>query len=127
MLLLRTVCNTDWKGRPSHHVTLVAKTKALEEAIEAMNKNVAEWMAADIAADEYNAEDDLSDDWDEVRTTQILTTKTPDEILQMWRHKDRFEMRLQNVNRREFVDRSDDNLCTIVYHFLNDDHTYLKD
>ena len=57
MLVLRTVCCTDWKGRPSHTVVLIAKTESREEAIEAMNKDVEEWQAADLAADAESLEE----------------------------------------------------------------------
>lgn len=128
MLLLRTVCTTDWKGRPSHSVVLVAKTEGRKEALVAMDKDVAEWMAVDIAADEYNELSETDEEpeagWDKARAAELVATKTPAELLEMWRHEDRFEMRLEDADHREFVERMGGDLCTIVYHLLRDDHTY---
>lgn len=129
MLLLRTVCSTDWKGRPNHSVSLVATTEGRKDALAAMDKDVAEWMATDIAADEYNAMEgeEPEDGWDVRRAEELVATKTPEELKAMWQDgNSRFEMRLHDADHREFVERCDGDICTTVYHLLRDDHTYTE-
>ena len=131
MLLLRTVCSTDWKGRPNHSVVLVAKTEGRKEALKAMDADIAEWMAVDIAAQEYNelsdADEEPEEGWDERRAAELVATKTHEELKAMWQDGDsRFEMRLQDADHREFVERCDGDICTTVYHLLRDDHTYTE-
>lgn len=130
ILVVRTVCTTDWKGRPNHHVILIAKVETQEDAVEAMNKDAEKWMAVDIAASEFLEGEDgeHGDNWELERATEILATKTPTEILEMWMELDtgkRWEMKMQDATKvhREFVERNSDDaeFCTTVYHFLTDD------
>lgn len=128
MLLFRTVCSTDWKSRPSHSLVLIANPESRAAAIEAMDKDVVEWMAADIAADEYNAhegDEELPDGWDTARADELVATKTPKELLAIWITEDRFEMAVRHASHREFVEcDGDGNRCTTVYHLMDDDHEH---
>lgn len=137
MLVLRTICNTDWKGRPSHTVSLIAKVgmwkdeaKNREDAIEAMDKDVAKWMAVDIAADEWCEKENEGIEpeagSDTARAAELVATETPEKLLEMWRHQDRFEMRLEDADHREFVERCEGDCTTIVYHFLTDENEGLE-
>ncbi len=122
MLVLRTICTTDWKGRPNHRVVLVATTEDRVEAIKAMDADVAKWMAQDIAdEEENNGEQEIG--WANQRAADLLATKTHEELKAMWQDSEetRFEMRLHDADHREFVERMDGDTCTIVYHMLNDD------
>ena len=124
LLVFRTVCSTDWKGRPSHRLTLVAKTENREMAIAAMNKDISEWIAYDIVAEEYEEYEgtESEKDWNMRRVTELLATKTSTELLGMWRRQGRYEMKLQNKDHREFVERMDGSFCTTVYHILTEDY-----
>ena len=119
MLLLRTVCSTDWKGRPNHRVVRVAKTESREEIRSAMDKDVAKWMAEDIANDEWS--DDIVEDAN-ARAEELVATKTQAELQEMWQNSSRYEMRLHDADHREFVEKHDGDLCTTVYHLLSDQH-----
>ena len=107
MLVLRTVCTTDWKNRPNHRIVLVAKTENRKEAIEAMDKDVEGWQAADLA---YDLEDGFAE-----------PSKT-------WETSDRYEMSKEiGQDYREFLNQhGTGNLCTTVYHLLEDDHSYTE-
>lgn len=132
MLLFRTVCSTDNKNRPSHNLVFLAKSDNQAEIVEAMNKDVALWMANDIAVGMYNQlEEEVEDDWDLKQVAKLLATKTRDEIKAMWLEdcKDddrRFEMCLDSKTHREFVEvfTSVGYTCTTVYHLLDDDYKY---
>jgi hypothetical protein len=135
MLVLRTVCSTDWKGRPSHSVVLVAKTENRKEAIAAMDKDVAEWMAVDIAADEWNDKEqegiEPEEGSDVARTAELVATETPEELKHRWMEAsagNRWEMQMQDADHREFVERIGDSgeFCTTVYHLLKDNHEYTE-
>jgi len=144
MFLFRTTCNIDYKGRPNHMMVLVAKTENRRDAITMMNQDVANWMAVDIASLECCEADETEEEVDESqRVEDIQTRNTPAEILKMWTDGDsssddewaRFEMDLAPVlipntdtrykpDHREFVQRTEGDVYTIVYHFLGDDYKY---
>ena len=123
MHLFRTICSTDWKGRPSHMINLVASSDDRKWLIERMNEDVREWMCVDLAFQ--------NDEGDEAATADALNndkTVSNDEIKTDWSHEDRFEMRLYGgsgptPDHREFVERVDGEFSTTVYHFLADDFT----
>ena len=141
MLVLRTVCTTDWKGRPDHRVVLIAKIPIGVHVFEdkmaakaAMDKDVVKWMAADIANQEFLAmsEDDegepvvpdVDEDWELHRASSLLITETPDAIEKMWADtgEARWEMQAQYQFSRKFVENiGDSDICTTVYHLLTDD------
>ena len=131
MLLLRTVCTTDWKGRPGHDVRLVAQGDDQEALLEAMDRDVAEWQATDIAADEWceleNQGIEPEAGSDTAREQELLATKTPTEILEMWKiERQRWEMETPDQPKREFVQQAGEpgEWTTTVYHLLNDDFSY---
>lgn len=68
MQLFKTLCATDWKGRPEHTLTLVASAEG-EHAptargllLEFMGRDVEEWQERDRVADRQNAEADAATD-----------------------------------------------------------------
>lgn len=133
MLLFRTICSTDWKGRPSHSLVLVAKTANRKDAIEAMDKDVVEWMAVDAAADEYNerceAGDEPEDGWDTMRAKELAEESNPDFLKHRWMEGsagNRWEMQMSDADHREFVERLEGEWCTIVYHIQTDEHEYTE-
>ena len=149
MLVLRTVCTTDWKGRPDHSVVLVARAEDRESAKAAMDKDILKWMVVDIASQEVVAcdEDDepdfldlvglgpaarlvrdrlrrLDENWESDRASSLLITETPDVIEKMWADtgEARWEMQTQDEFSRKFVENiGDSDICTTVYHLLTDD------
>lgn len=139
MLVLRTVCTTDWKGRPDHSVVLVARAEDRESAKAAMDKDILKWMVVDIASQELLAmnEDDGwhtepvvpivavgDENWELHRASSLLITETPDAIEKMWADtgEARWEMQAQDQFSRKFVENiGDSDICTTVYHLLTDD------
>ena len=111
MLVLRTVCTTDWKGRPDHSVVLVARAEDRESAKAAMDKDILKWMVVDIASQELlamNEDDgwhtepvvppDIDENWELHRASSLLITETPDAIEKMWADtgEARWEMQAQH-------------------------------
>jgi len=148
MLVLRTVVTTDWKNRPDHRIVLIAK--GLENkiaAVAAMDNDILNWMAADIASQEFmemnedlgfpiNNEGepvmpDIDEAWELRRASELLTTKTSDEFEKKWAISGdvRYEMqKIQDKFGREFVETiGDTDLCTIVYHLMTDDFEPILD
>lgn len=137
MLVLRTVCTTDWKGRPDHSVVLVARAEDRESAKAAMDKDILKWMVVDIASQELlamNEDDgwhtepvvppDIDENWELHRASSLLITETPDAIEKMWADtgEARWEMQAQDQFSRKFVENiGDSDICTTVYHLLTDD------
>lgn len=137
MLVLRTVCTTDWKGRPDHRVVLVARAEDRESAKAAMDKDILKWMVVDIASQELlamNEDDgwhtepvvppDIDENWELHRASSLLITETPDAIEKMWADtgEARWEMQAQDQFSRKFVENiGDSDICTTVYHLLTDD------
>lgn len=148
MLVLRTVCTTDWKGRPDHRVVLIARigvgAHEFEDkaaAVAAMDKDILKWMVADIASQELlamNEDDDepvvpgpdFDEDWELHRASELLLTETPDTIEKMWADtgEARWEMQTQDEFSRKFVENiGDSDICTTVYHLLADDLEPIED
>jgi len=148
MLVIRTVCTTDWKGRPDHRVVLIAKIAVgaheFEDrvaAVAAMNEDILKWMVVDIASQELlamNEDDgwhtepvvspDIDENWELHRASSLLITKTPDAIEKMWADtgEARWEMQAQDEFSRKFSRKfveniGDSDICTTVYHLLTDD------
>lgn len=150
MLVLRTVCTTDWKGRPDHQVVLICSipfgssesrsilTSLRTHAVAAMDKDILKWMVADIASQELlamNEDDEGSlalvpdENWESHRASELLLTKTPDAIEKMWADtgESRWEMQIEDQFSRKFVEKiGDSDLCTTVYHLLTDDLRYIE-
>ena len=126
MLLLRTVCSTDWKGRPSHQVLCVARTEHRQRpltrkaAIEAMDADVREWMLNDLQVDEENSDEEQRAEWQRTGRGKPEEMDRPT-LEAAWKHTDRFEMSLTDADHREFVERMEGDFTTIVYHLLKDD------
>ena len=143
MLVLRTVCTTDWKGRPDHSVVLVARAEDRESAKAAMDKDILKWMVVDIASQELlamNEDDgwhtepvvppDIDENWELHRASSLLITETPDAIEKMWADtgEARWEMQAQDQFSRKFVENiGDSDICTTVYHLLTDDLEPIED
>jgi hypothetical protein len=92
MQLWRTVCSTDWQGRPHHALELIAETdyspSMLSRLIEQQNEDVAKWQAKEKEATEWAVEGY------------------------------RWEMDLDS-QLREFVEGSEGEWTTTVYHLVN--------
>lgn len=122
MQLFRTVCSTDFKSRPSHGLILVGtsvlgspefnKADRIEALKDLMDKDVRDWQAHDIAAEE--TEDGT---FDTKRIAELINDK---DLPLLWKHVDRFEMQLTDEDHREFVERMDGDRTTVVYHFFGD-------
>lgn len=101
MQLWRTDCNTDWKGRPWHSMTLIAQSDHRNRLLEAMDADVLEWQAAEIAS--YNE--------------SLEEGEGPDTV---WENDDRFEMERKDPKEpRSFSSGFDGEWCTTVYHILD--------
>jgi len=108
MQLWRTVCSTDWKGRPDHSLMLIAESDKTDRLIERQNEDVAEWQAQDIRNHNENLEDG------EEKTTEW--TIKPVETTHA---RCRWEMDSVNNGRlREFVEGSEGYWTTTVYHLV---------
>ena len=122
MQLFRTVCSTDWKSRPSHHLLLVGETNEADQQPAdriqilkgLMDKDVREFQAYDVATDEYDGSDDS---WLDKRASELVND--PD-LQGSWQNEDRFEMQTADSDHRAFVDRCDGDRTTTVYHFFGD-------
>ena len=102
MQLWRTDCSTDWKGRPWHSMKLIAQSDHRDRLLEAMDADVLEWQAAEIA--DYN---ESLEDGEEPRT------KWEDGY-------DRFEMdRKDPTELRKFSETNEGDCSTTVYHILD--------
>lgn len=138
MLLYKTACSTDYKGRPTHQLTLVARADTVEQARAAMDQDVVVWMANDLAMsqlDEVEEDEQTRNATTEERVAMYwaahqklaaeICTRTPEQIRSMWeQYPSRWEM--QDVDAapcREFVLSHEDGTSTLVYHILNDDMT----
>ena len=122
MQLFRTVCSTDFKSRPTHHLYLVGETNEVDQQPldrikilkDLMDKDVREWQAGDVAVDEYDGSDDS---WIDKRASELVDDPG---LSANWENEDRFEMQTDDSDYRAFVNRCDDDLTTIVYHFFGD-------
>lgn len=121
--VFRTVCNTDWKSRPDHELTIVGVVDTQEQAIKLMNDDVHGWMSSDVTVDDYNGmvESDCEpdDDWVNDRKIGYLKT-TPEELKKVWTHEDRWEMTLDDEESpcRKFAEVNECDRTTTVYHFI---------
>ena len=141
MLLVKTVCSTDWKGRPDHRVYFIARSDSKDLLIKAMNEDVVEWMICDIVDLEIEL---ANEDEDEVvcdemaemleepgthfrhrlrdyRSSRVaeLSKLSPKEIAKIWKNDERWEMELDDRSHREFVEGAEGEWQTTVYHLLN--------
>lgn len=137
MLLTKTTCSTDYKGRPSHQLVLVARTTTVDEAKAAMDRDVVNWMASDVAIsqlDEQDEDEQTRNATTEERValywsthqklTAEISTRNPADILSMWeQYPSRWEVQreIEEQPCREFVLSHEEGTCTLVYHMLNDD------
>ena len=129
MLLFRTICITDWKCRPNHDLLFLGQgTK--EELVRKIAVDVQHWQAEDVVADEACAlmdrDERIPEGFERRRAAEL--TADPDLGTKWEKSNRRFEMAVHPADQtgeREFadVDHEDGCRCTIVYHFLNDDHT----
>jgi hypothetical protein len=77
----RILCNTDWKGRADHILTLVAKVATQEYAVEALTADVEKCKVNDISDDNQMALEMAEDDGE----------PAPEPIT-VWENDNRFEM-----------------------------------
>lgn len=131
MLLLRTVCYTDWKGRPDHRVTFIADGYARKAILAAMDKDVAKWMANDLACIREGELEETgeAEDFDaDAYAAELLATKSQAELKDLWEEEHvRWEMVLQDADHREFSQVSGEGeYTTTVYHILTDAHEYTE-
>jgi hypothetical protein len=97
--LYRTVCSTDWKGRPHHSIELLAVSDDPTWLVNVQDQDVVEWQEEDVAL--YN---EAYGEEDEPRTA--------------WEIKNQcFEMEGRGKNgERSFVQKDEGDICTTVYH-----------
>lgn len=130
MLLLRTICYTDWKGRPDHRIARIADGHVLKDLLVAMDADVAKWMANDLACHREGELEETgeAEDFDaDAYAAELLATKTPAELKEQWEEEHvRWEMSLTDVGHREFVEKCEGDLTTTVYHILTDAHEYTE-
>jgi hypothetical protein len=113
MQLWRTVCSTDWKGRPHHSLTLIAESDKTDRLIERQNEDVAEWQALDIRNHNENLEDGEE--------------KTTEWAIERYRWEMDLDAKLSSRSSaasfwssalREFVEGSEGHWTTTVYHLV---------
>lgn len=136
MLVLRTVCHTDWKGRPHHTVEMVAKTEhrqrplTRKDAIAAMDADIHKWLSVDVAIQELGVLEEAGnppneEGWEDKRAAELAAAHTLDELLDMWKiENQKWEMSLTDCDHREFAEVCDGDNTTTVYHLLKDDFDY---
>ena len=104
MQLWRTVCSTDWKGRPHHSLTHIAESDKTDRLIERQNEDVAEWQAQDIQNHNKNL------DGGEEKTTEWA--------IERHRWEMDLDAKLSRPALREFVEGSEGHWTTTVYHLV---------
>lgn len=126
MRLYRTVCHTDWKGRPSHQLKLLAVSDDQEWLREQMDKDVREWMAADVARREWEDQSEGKEDVtkeDEIKFLEerVLELVGDSSLVGKWAvEHEKWEMSLPDKIHREFVEKDEGDLTTTVYHFMEE-------
>lgn len=119
MRLYRTMCMTDWKGRPTHRLRLIACSDDKGWLVGLMNSNVLEWQAEDVVTLEEEEAEENGRSFD--REARLAELRCDPDLPNKWASENvRWEMKGCLIEGREFVDKSTDVLCTIVYHFLED-------
>jgi len=126
-LLFRTICSTDWKGRPSHSLQYLGRGTEMQLE-HLINEDVRATMAGDLAADECNEREErgeaLEEGWDIQRAAELLQSGV--DLKELWENSERFEMQFDEPRiGREFVlvRDGDGYRSTMVYHVEKDDFT----
>lgn len=109
--LFRTICTTDWKGRPDHKL-LCLGNGTRDVLIELMNKDVAEWQAEEINDDNEMRKDE---------GLEPITEWKNDERWEMDRSMPAIETDGYPQSLREFAYKYDGDYESIVYHILDGD------
>ena len=103
--LIKTICSTDWKGRPDHTIKFMG-IGSRDELQTLADDDIAKWQAIDLASDEQIAEEDEEE--------------PPTE----WETNHRWEMKLEEPaserkEYRQFAERDDNgNTSSTTYHLL---------
>jgi hypothetical protein len=118
MKLYRTRCSSDWKGRPTHSLELVA-TGDKEALKTAMDLDVRQIQASDVLVDQ-EAKDDYTESTDKYAKRLDELVADP-KLSELWTiERERFEMRLIDCEHRELAWSSDGDRASVVYHFRED-------
>ena len=115
MLVLETRCDTDWKGRPDHRLTVIGEVATMEEATALVDSAVEKWMAIDISIDS-----------DESGNQDFLDSLLKDKdipLSKLWENNDRWEMQTDGKQRKFAEKFEDGSYSSIVYHLLSDGKT----
>lgn len=110
MILYKTTCSTDWKGRPHHSIKVLGASDDRNWLLQLQNADVAKWQKGDIDDDNENA------DADEGSVHTPLTT---------WEIEgERWEMQAENPKelgpQRVFAGKIESDTWSIVYHIHDD-------
>ena len=107
LIVYRTVCTTDCKGRPFHNLEVLGDVVDRSQAVRLMDQDVVEWQTQEL--DERNANKEEGEDAD----TEWAGDDEGDV---------RFEMKRDNPDDpRQFVEKfGDGTLVTTCYHFHQD-------
>lgn len=111
VVVYRTVCNTDWKGRPIHILTIVGNAHNRADAVRLMDQDVSEWQAEEISDRNDCKEEGEPDD------TEWSGNNGEGNV--------RFEIEREQPDKpRKFAEEfGDGTLSTTCYHFQHEDGT----
>jgi len=125
MQLFRTVCSTDWKGRPTHDLQRLSV--GTQDALVAhMDLDIRQTQAEDVAREEAadreehggpRLDSQEAEDWTQARIQQLLADP---ELRTIWSNSERWEMdRKPGQIFRVLAYKLDGDYISIVYHFLD--------
>jgi hypothetical protein len=125
MQLFETTCSTDWKGRPTHGLTLVA-TGTREELLKTMDDKVRGWQAQDLG---FQIEEDIEESvaegnphLAEAFRAKLVELRAADaeSVGKLWTIEwERWEMLTPNDDKREFASKDGEGgFWSLVYHFV---------
>ncbi len=127
MLLIRTVCNTDWKGRPDHGVMILGKG-TIEELVRLREADVLDLIIEELVEDnridleESEADEETIDKSCEEYKAQLLNLGE-EKLKAAWeKDGERWEMERSDklTAQREFAWSNDGNFSSIVYTFVEE-------
>ena len=102
MQLIKVLCNTDWKGRPNHDITIVLQSTDKEVLLKTRNEDIRDMFIDDLVCDLEIELEELELSAEELKSKQNtltveLKSLSDEELKERWRKpNERWEMIYQD-------------------------------